>query len=583
MKQARSFWLVWQSYLTATGASWGYRMPNDPTIVESLGAATRRSARTRRAKTMSSRTSLVSPTAALSSARLQVLLTTPPTMTMRSTTLAAAVTPTFTPSALFSTSASCMHHDGGDKDKEYMQDLRVEPAEFRPSAVLTTGQCFHWKSLANDQPQPGTSNHDQVGGGPAVVSAWGTHNATDWIGTLRVPLSGETIVVRLREAKSTVLFQTISAPPSVNVQRFLERYFQLHVSVRDLYVEWSTQCDRLQRIATCIPGLRLIDQDPWECLVSFLCSSNNNIPRITKILQSIRQEYGDQCCTYQGEPIYTFPSLAELHKRATEADLRQKCGMGYRAKYLMGTMSILISLGGESYLQDLRNIDDPDVVQERLMVFPGIGRKVADCIALFSLQSVNAIPVDVHVWKIARRDYGAAEMTTKTLTPTAYAAVAQLFRARFPRHSGWAHSLLFIAELPSFRPVLPPDMIDEMDQVRKFFPRAIVAIAHFVVTVLQVSKGRIGTQEKEECFIKFQRLCGIYFYMWLSGSPCCETIFQHPKKHVVFSAPQETCIPRLCRWRRPTRKTHLPRPSRRLRWRSLEPICSWWRWIESEG
>jgi N-glycosylase/DNA lyase len=530
---------------------------------------------------MSSRT-LLSPMAARSSPRrLQVLLTTPPAMTkMRSTTLAAVVTPTFTPSALFSTTTSIQHH-GGDKEKEYMKDLNVEPAEFRPSAVLTTGQCFHWKSLANDQSE--TSNNDQGGvGGPAVMSAWGTHNATDWIGTLRVPVSGQTIVVRLRETESTVLFQTISAPPSVDVQQFLERYFQLHVSVRDLYAEWSTQCVRLQRIATCIPGLRLIDQDPWECLVSFLCSSNNNIPRITKILQSIRQEYGDMCCTYQGEPIYSFPSLTELHQRATEADLRQKCGMGYRAKYLMGTMNILMSLGGESYLQDLRNIADPDVVQERLMAFPGVGRKVADCIALFSLQSVNAIPVDVHVWKIARRDYGAAEMTTKTLTPTAYAAVAHLFRARFPRHSGWAHSLLFIAELPSFRPVLPPDMIDEMDQVRMDFS-PVRSSPSLTLSFRLASFERQNRNARERGMFHNVQASLWQLLLWLSGSPCCETIFQHPKKHVVFSAPQETCIPRLCRWRRPTRKTHLPRPSRRLRWRSLEPICSWWRWIESEG
>lgn len=357
------------------------------------------------------------------------------------------MTPNVAPNSLFSTSKVKF-------SKEDFVDLMVKPNEFRPSAVLTTGQCFHWQTLESHKT-----------GIEEKSSAWGTHNATDWIGTLRVPVSGETIVVRMRETEATVFFQRVYAPYGFDVKGFLMSYFQMNVSIGDLYKEWSTQCDRLKRIALCIPGQRLIDQDPWECLVSFLCSSNNNIPRITKMLDAIRQEYGEECCTYDGLTFYSFPSLDTLHHKATEADLRSKCGMGYRAKYLIETINILVSLGGESYLQELRQIEDPDVVQESLMVFPGVGRKVADCIALFSLKSVNAIPVDVHVWKIARRDYGAAEATTKTLTPTAYKSITNIFRRRFPTYSGWAHSLLFVAELPSFRPVLPTDMVAEMDQV----------------------------------------------------------------------------------------------------------------------
>jgi N-glycosylase/DNA lyase len=436
-------------------------MSKAPSFVGSLGDATRNG---------------VVPRQTRSSARSQ-FLTTP--MTKCSTSHIAVVTPTFVPSALFSTV----------KCDEY-NDLKVKPTEFRPSAVLTTGQCFHWKSL--NEPQ---QSDDQV------VSAWGTHNATEWIGTLRVPVSGESIVIRLRETESTVLFHTISAPENIDVKEFLKKYFQMEVSIVDLHMEWSTQCDRLKRIAGCIPGHRLIDQDPWECLVSFLCSSNNNIPRITKILQSIRYEYGEKCCTYKGEDNYSFPSLATLHNKATEADLRGKCGMGYRAKYLIGTMNILHSRGGEKYLQDLRSVADPNVVQERLLEFPGVGRKVADCIALFSLRSVNAIPVDVHVWKIARRDYGAPKATTKTLTPTAYKAIADLFQERFPRYSGWAHSLLFVAELPSFRPVLPPELIQEMDKV------GISAKRPSSLKICLVSKLGIRTQEKNKYVIDMHVLC----------------------------------------------------------------------------
>ena len=149
--------------------------------------------------------------------------------------------------------------------------------------------------------------------------------------------------------------------------------------------------------------------------------------------------------------------------------------MGYRAKYLMKTMETLELLGGETHLHELRSITDPAIVQEKLIQFHGVGRKVADCVALFSLCQCNAIPVDVHVWNIARRDYNADSLvnTTKTLTPTIYRQIGDLFRTRFPVKSGWAHSLLFVAELPSFRPALPNDIVEEMDKVGGPLPRLV--------------------------------------------------------------------------------------------------------------
>jgi N-glycosylase/DNA lyase len=186
------------------------------------------------------------------------------------------------------------------------------------------------------------------------------------------------------------------------------------------------------------------------------------------MLQSIRQQYGDPIHVPEHETFYAFPSVWQM-SLASEADLRQNCGMGYRAKYLVATIQRLQELGGEEYLQSLRSSCDPVWVQEQLLQFAGVGRKVADCVALFSLQQHSAIPVDVHVWNIARRDYGATALPTKTLTPTAYRQIGDLFRTRFPLYSGWAHSLLFVAELPSFHTVLPFDLLKEMVDVRLIF------------------------------------------------------------------------------------------------------------------
>jgi N-glycosylase/DNA lyase len=339
------------------------------------------------------------------------------------------------------------------------KDLRAPPNELRPSATLTIGQCFHWRTVS--------SSNDVA----TSESAWGTHDATEWVGVLRT-WAGDSFTVAIKETPDTTLYRILQGPQGLPYERILREYFQLDCPLAPLYEEWSRQDPRrLSRIAKCIPGVRLIDQDPWECLISFICSSNNNIPRITKMLAALREQYGKPLVTIQGEEtdtvLYSFPSFVELRSKATESDLRISCGMGYRAKYIMATMETLESLGGEHYLQELRKLQDPIEVQERLLVFTGVGRKVADCVALFSLRQADAIPVDTHVWDICRRDYDEQGIfrNVKSLTPTIYRAVGDTFRSQFKPNAGWAHSLLFVAELPSFRPALHEDIVEEMDKV----------------------------------------------------------------------------------------------------------------------
>lgn len=336
------------------------------------------------------------------------------------------------------------------------EDLQVSPLELRASSTLTNGQCFNWKAF-------------DVEPSDEKKSAWGSYDATEWRGILRLD-TGESAVVSIRQTDDTTLYKVLSGPANIDYDTFLRQYFQLNVSLGDLYDEWSRSCPRLRKIAECLPGVRILDQDPWECLISFICSSNNNIPRITKMLDSIRKRYGELLwtCNETGEEYFSFPTLDDLSRSATERDLRE-IGMGYRAKYLTETMRILKDLGGEPYLQELRAIDNPDLVQDRLCELRGVGRKVADCVALFSLRQVDAIPVDVHVWNIARRDYDSDGVLSaaKSLTPTVYATVCKTFRNRFKTHSGWAHSVLFVAELPSFRDALPESLILEMDAFKR--------------------------------------------------------------------------------------------------------------------
>jgi len=189
------------------------------------------------------------------------------------------------------------------------------------------------------------------------------------------------------------------------------------------------------------------------------------------MLSRIREKYGRQLlclpplADHIPRTLHAFPTLRDL-SGATLEELKS-IGLGYRAKYLLETSRLLLQAGGEPYLLHLRG-EPREVVQQHLQKFPGIGRKVADCIALFSLDQTEAIPVDVHVQNIANRDYDPTLFQeSKSLTPTLYNRIGDIFRDLFPSHAGWAHSLLFVAELPSFRPVLPQDVKMEMDQWKK--------------------------------------------------------------------------------------------------------------------
>jgi len=338
-------------------------------------------------------------------------------------------------------------------------DLEVPAVELRPSATLTTGQAFNWmvvetelEAITNTKLSPSKS-------------AWGVHNAREWIG----PLGNR--VISIRETPTTTLFRVLYGQVD-EVKEYLHQYFRLETPLAPLYEEWSNQDKRLARIAKAIPGVRILRQDPLECTFSFICSTNNNIPRITKILKEIREKYGNlllEIPTRQDDnnvrstlSLYSFPTLANLDK-ATKDELRG-IGLGYRDKFIIETRDILQECGGDDFLLNLRKQQDAQVVQDELIKLSGIGRKVADCIALFSLDSDSSIPVDVHVLQIATRDHDPALLQVKSLTPTVYKRVGDIFRERFVKYPGWAHSLLFVAELPSFREVLPEDIVKEMDE-----------------------------------------------------------------------------------------------------------------------
>lgn len=226
------------------------------------------------------------------------------------------------------------------------------------------------------------------------------------------------------------------------------------ISLGDLWEGFSASDCRFAELAKYLAGARVLRQDPVECVLQFLCSSNNNIARITKMVDFL-SSLGGHLGKVEGFEFHEFPSLERL-SLVSEFELRN-AGFGYRAKYITGTVDALQSKhgGGAEWLISLRKLDLHEVI-DALCTLPGVGPKVAACIALFSLDQHHAIPVDTHVWKIATR-YLLPELAGARLTPKLCSRVAEAFVNKYGKYAGWAQTLLFIAELPSQKAILPSD------------------------------------------------------------------------------------------------------------------------------
>ncbi|AOW01620.1 YALI0B12870p [Yarrowia lipolytica CLIB122] len=227
----------------------------------------------------------------------------------------------------------------------------------------------------------------------------------------------------------------------------LNDYFNISTDTIKLYEDWSSRDDHFKNKSIKYLGIRVLRQDPWENLCSFICSSNNNVKRISQLVQKMTITFGDHVATLDDLKIHSFPSPDKLAD--TEPILRE-LGLGYRAKYISKTAEMLLTKpGGEQFLHELRDASF-DEAKSSIMEFLGVGPKVADCVCLFSLDKHDTVPVDTHVWQIAQKDYGVAR-SAKTMTPKAYAQVQEFFREKWGPYAGWAHCVLFAAQLSDFK------------------------------------------------------------------------------------------------------------------------------------
>jgi N-glycosylase/DNA lyase len=285
----------------------------------------------------------------------------------------------------FSSATICADMDG------FRAHFAVERYDL--AATLTSGQAFRWR-------RAGDSWDGVIGG------RW----------------------VRLREEPGQIV-ATTAAPPGD--WQWLRHYLQLDVRLEEVLATFPDD-EPMRKSLTACHGLRLLRQEPWECLASFICSSSKQIIQIQQIIALLSRRYGEALPVAEGaEPAWSFPTAARL-AGVTAAELRE-CKLGFRAPYLAGAAA-KCAAGGV----DLSRLSGWPLAEARaaLLELPGVGVKIADCVLLFAHGFQAAFPVDVWIMRALRRLY----------FPRRGAALPRLRRfsqTHFGPHAGYAQQYLF--------------------------------------------------------------------------------------------------------------------------------------------
>ena len=237
--------------------------------------------------------------------------------------------------------------------------------DFELKDIFECGQCFRW-NLENDGTYTGI-----------------IHN----------------LVLNVDKQGSKIIFKS-NCNNKKELEKVINDYFDLDRNYKaernkiariDQYLKEATKYGK---------GIRILNQDLWETIISFIISANNNIPRIKKIIEELSKRYGSKI-SFDGKTYYSFPTPKQLSKASVQ-DLRN-VGLGFRDKRIYETTKFINE--NKNFLEKLKK-EDTKVVKEKLLELSGVGPKVADCILLFSeLKRFDVFPIDVWVRRVMNELY----------------------------------------------------------------------------------------------------------------------------------------------------------------------------------
>lgn len=275
---------------------------------------------------------------------------------------------------------------------------------FDLESTLDGGQAFRWWRVDDSEE---VVAYDGVIGGTALRIS-------------EIPETGGDVIVEMRS--EDVLH---------DIKDVVADYLGLAADTSDLQDKFALDPCIGPAIAG-FPGLRLLRQDPWECLVSFICSSTSNIPRIKLNVGSVARELGSR--VGEGKADFEFPR-PEVVAAAGEQYLRD-LGLGFRAKYLVPAAEEVAA--GRLDLQALR-LATYEEAKAALVALNGVGEKIADCVMAFSLDKPEAFPVDRHIRRALERWYGLPEGMNNT-------QAAEFARSKFGNTGALAQQYMFHRE-----------------------------------------------------------------------------------------------------------------------------------------
>ena len=230
---------------------------------------------------------------------------------------------------------------------------------FNLEHIFECGQCFRW-------------NKEEDG---------------SYIGVI------DSCVIKVKKENEQIIFTGKSIKG--NFEEIIRKYFDLDTDYSEYKNKLSKIDDYLKESINFGEGIRILKQDLWECIIPFIISANNNIPRIKKIIEKLSLNYGEKI-EFEGKEYYTFPSAESLSKASVE-DLRGM-GLGFRDKRIYNTTKMILEKQVD--LEKIKNMDTTNEMRDELLKLDGVGPKVADCILLFALKRVDVFPIDVWVRRV---------------------------------------------------------------------------------------------------------------------------------------------------------------------------------------
>lgn len=236
------------------------------------------------------------------------------------------------------------------------------------------------------------------------------------------------IMQRVEQVQDTVIFYDCDIDTFNNIWYEYFDFGTNYKEIKDYLLQYD---DKLKEAIEKKNGIRILKQEFFENLLSFIISQNKQIPHIMKIVDDIANKYGDKLGAYEGREYYSFPTVEQL-KNATEEDFKA-LKTGFRAPYLMDAIKLVSdgSINPDNF-NDLSTLE----VEKELIKIKGVGTKVANCVLLFSLGRRDAFPVDVWIQRIMEELYYNGEKTKKEV-------IIDFAKEHFGEYGGYAQQYLF--------------------------------------------------------------------------------------------------------------------------------------------